>query len=313
LGFSEIVGHKEIIRALDRALFEQKVGHAYLFLGSPRIGKKTLAKVFANRLLCDNQPEAECNGCRSCVLFKAGSHPDFITVVPNGSSIKIEQLRELQRSTYFRPLTGTYKVFFFPDAEQLTEAAANSFLKLLEEPPAGVVFLFIAVRGDRILATIRSRCQVYNLFPVPGAEINLWLQDKGFEAEEALQRSLNCEGIPGKALMLKNAPVDPERIEFKKILDQDLLQQLKFTNDLEKRERQDILILINDWENQARQNLIRTSNGDSPDWEDFGLGWQLNILEKLARAKLMIENNVNPRLVLEEFFLNVAVQSYGGY
>ncbi len=313
MGFAEIIGHKDIIQALDKALLEQKVGHAYLFLGPPGIGKKTLAVAFANRLLCENRPETECGGCRSCILFKAGTHPDFNTIAPSGSSVKIDQLRELQRSSYFRPLTGVYKVFFFPDAEQLTEAAANSFLKLLEDPPAGVVFLFIAVRSDRILATIRSRCQVYNLFPVPSEEINLWLRDQGIEAEEALHRSQNCNGIPGKALGLKKAPVEPELIELKKILDQGLLPQLKFTNDLEKKERRDILNLINDWESQTRQDLIHTSNWDLPDGKDVNLDGQLYILEKLAQAKVMIENNVNPRLVLEEFFLSIAVQSYSGW
>ena len=314
-GFSDIIGHKDVIRALNKALVETKVGHAYLFVGPAGIGKKTLTRAFAKRLLCNNLSGngwEECNHCRSCTLLEAGSHPDFITVAASGNTIKIDQLRELQHNTYLRPINSDYKIFFFPDAEQLTEAAANSFLKILEEPPPGVVFLFTAVRSDRILPTIRSRCQIYNLFPVPAAEIANWLEAQGFEPLEAQKRSVNCEGLPGKALNLENAGREPEWVELKKLLGQDLLTQLKFAGGLEKKDRRDILMLMNDWENEMRQNLISGVGTDSCSIAlDLKLEIQIYITEKLVQVKRMIESNVNPRLVVEEFLIDTMVQIRG--
>jgi DNA polymerase-3 subunit delta' len=324
-GFSNIIGHNEIIRALNKALQEAKIGHAYLFAGPAGVGKKTLTKAFAKRLLCNNLSEkgpgdpsdkgpedlgiVDCNDCRSCTLFQTGAHPDFITVAPSGNSIKIEQLRELQHNTYLRPLNSDYKVFFFPDAEQLTEAAANSFLKILEEPPAGVVFLFTAVRADRILPTIRSRCQVYNLFPVPTSEIRIWLQGQGFSPEEAEKRSVSCEGLPGKALILGQSSPEMERIELKKLLDQDLLKQLKFAGDLEKKDRQDILALLTDWESQMRRDLLAVVDQDPA--MRLKLEVQVHITEKLGQVKRMIESNVNPRLAVEELLIDAMVRIRG--
>lgn len=309
MNFSDIIGHKDVIHSLNRVLLETKVGHAYLFIGPPGIGKKTLSKAFAKKLLCQNSTEVKCPGCRSCVLFDTETHPDFITVSPSGNSIKIEQLRELQHNMYLSRLSGNYRVFFFPDAEQLTEAAANSFLKLLEEPPGGVVFLFTAVRADRILPTIRSRCQVYTLFPVSAAMISIWLQDKGFETMEAQRRSLSCEGLPGKALILEGPILETERIIFKNLLGQDLLKQLKFANDLEKKERQAVLKLIHDWESQMRQELLSTLNaGSALDLDRLKLGIQVRIIEKLVQVERMIESNVNPRLAVEELLTDLTVQ-----
>lgn len=318
-GFSDIIGHKDMIRALNKTLLEAKVGHAYLFIGPAGVGKKTLTRAFAKRLLCNNLSEGrlnnsviECNHCRSCTLFQAGAHPDFITVAPNGNSIKIDQLRELQHSTFLRPLNSDYKVFFFPDAEQLTEVAANSFLKILEEPPAGVVFLFTAVRADRILPTIRSRCQVYNLFPVPAAEISVWLQGQGFDSTEAEKQSISCEGLPGKALIVQKTGREPEWIELKKLLGQDLLKQLKFAGELEKKERQEILMLMNDWESQMRQDLLAGVHKDpSLTSLRLELGVQVYITEKIAQVKRMIESNVNPRLAVEEFLMDAMVRING--
>jgi DNA polymerase-3 subunit delta' len=324
-GFSDIIGHKDIIRGLNKALLEAKIGHAYLFIGPAGVGKKTLAKSFAKRLLCNNRSGnsladlSECNHCRSCTLFAAGSHPDFITVTATGNSIKIDQLRELQHNTYLRPLNSDYKVFYFPDAEQLTEAAANSFLKILEEPPAGVVFLFTAIRADRILPTIRSRCQVYQLFPVPAADISQWLQSQGVNPLEAEKRSLNAEGLPGKAISPDNSNRETERVELKKLLSQDLLKQLKFTGELEKKERQEVLAIMNDWENQMRQDLLPGTHRDTPfditqpasSVFQLELGVQIHITEKLTRVKRMIESNVNPRLAVEEFLMDAMVRING--
>jgi DNA polymerase-3 subunit delta' len=303
--FSDIIGHKEIIRALSAAIDEAKVGHAYLFTGPAGIGKKTLAKAFANRLLCHDQtanPDCKCPGC---VRTKTDNHPDLITILPAGNSIKIEQLRQLQHNLFYRPLLGERKVCFFPDAELLTEAAANSFLKTLEEPPPGVVFLFTAVRSDLILPTIRSRCQVYQLFSVTSAEITEALVKRGIDPFEASERARLSGGLPGNAL---NGITEIQSVQLPpltEIRSLGLLDLFKTANDLEKKERCDILILFKNWEFQARQELLRISESG------LGIGEiddSIYIIEKVGQAIKMIESNVNLRLVIEDFFLNIALR-----
>ncbi len=300
--FSDIIGHKEIIRALTTAIDEDKVSHAYLFTGPVGIGKKTLAKAFAARLLCrEKTAEADCP-CPACVRIKTDNHPDLITILPaGGNSIKIEQLRRLQHELFYRPLMGKRKVCYFPDAELLTEAAANSFLKTLEGPPPGVVFIFTAVRLDLILPTIRSRCQVYQLFPVPNPEIAEALIKKGADPSDATERAGSCQGLPGKALnCLDQGQVEP-LLGLEQVLSLGLLDLFKTANDLGKKERRDILELFKRWEYQARQELLK--NSGSP------LRSKINefifILEKIGQVIAMIESNVNLKLVIEEFFLTL--------
>jgi DNA polymerase-3 subunit delta' len=226
LSFAEIIGHREVLSALDSALSSGKVGHAYLFAGAAHLGKKTVALAFAGRLLCQNQEAAADCQCESCRRLRSDAHPDLITVVSDGNAIKIEQLRELQHQTYLGAVCGRYKIFYFPETEKLTEAAANSFLKTLEDAPPGVIFLFAAVRLNYILPTIRSRCQVYNLFPVARAEITAGLQRLGIAASEAERRAAASGGLPGLALK-PSAEQAPDFVSLTEIRQTDLLYLLK--------------------------------------------------------------------------------------
>jgi DNA polymerase III subunit delta' len=321
VAFSDIIGHKEIIKALKTSLVGAKTGHAYLFMGPAGVGKKMLARELAKNLLClghcgDGEGEGDLTGqCESCRLMERGLHPDFIPISPIGNSIKIEQLRELQRNAYLAPVLGTRKIFFFPDAELLTEAAANSFLKILEDPPAGVVFLFTAVRIDHILPTIRSRCQVYQLFPVPPEEITIWLKQKGLVESEAIELGLTCQGCPGAALNWngkKHAQSESgtgieTEITIHDIFRQDLLELFKIAVEIEKKERPEVLALFQAWQAELRQNMVilaQTAGGSTAKIRDL-----LFCTEKLTTAMTMIESNVNLRLVVEEFFLAVKVHA----
>ena len=306
MDFSDIIGHKEIVRALTAAIDEAKVGHAYLFIGPVGIGKKSLAKAFATRLLCREKNTGPDCRCPGCIRVKTGNHPDLITILPDGNSIKIEQLRHLQHDIFYRPLMGERKICFFPDAELLTEAAANSFLKTLEEPPPGVVFIFTAVRADLILPTIRSRCQVYQLFPVPYDEITNALIKRGFDRSEALERANLSHGLPGRALNNVIEAKPDQLLEFKETISLSLLELFKIANGLEKKERPDLLGLFKKWEFQARQELLQIP--------DSGLSQDkanqlIFILEKLGRVIEMIESNVNLRLVIDDFFLTIVDKS----
>ncbi len=309
MAFSDIIGHKEVIKALSGALAEGKTGHAYLFVGPAAVGKKTLVSAFVKQLLCLEQGADSC-GCRSCKQLDMGNHPDFETILPSGNSIKIDQLRDMQHSAYLRPVLGSHKIFFFPGAELLTEAAANSFLKILEEPPSGVVFLFTAVRADNILPTIRSRCQVFQLFPVPTEEITHWLIEKGFTEGEARKRAETSGGIPGVAMGGSEDSPGTIQLKLADIWRRDLLELLKLAGDLEKKERREILALLQEWQAELRINMIEKAKSAGGSSEI--IAGQLFFSEKLTRALTMVENNVSLRLVLEEFFIALKVHANYG-
>jgi DNA polymerase-3 subunit delta' len=304
LNFHEIIGHKEIIKALSSSLTSGKVGHAYLFVGPEGVGKKTLARAFARRLFCrepDLSPDCECRQCRK---LRENVHPDLIKVVPSGgSTVKIEQLRELQRQAYLSPVEGRYKIFFFPETEKLTDAAANSFLKILEETPPGVVFLFIAVRADYILPTIRSRCQVYNLFPVPAPEIAVWLEKRGIPAAEAERRAVDSHGSPGLALR-ETVEASVENVPgLTEVLGRDLIHLLKLANELDGKDRRQSLAMLRQWQSQARLGLLQAGQADRN--ASANLTAWIAMVERLGRAIVMVEQNVNVRLALEDFFITI--------
>lgn len=309
MGFSDIIGHKDITQALDLSVHDARTGHAYLFVGPAGIGKKTLAKAFAGRLLCTDRTAVSDCDCASCRRYKLNSHPDFMTVIPSGNSIKIEQMRELQRNAYLRPLMGECKVFFFPEAEQLTEAAANSILKLLEEPPFKTVFLFAAQRADLILPTIRSRCQVYNLFPVPAEEIAKWLLEKGYSEAEATRRSIAVKGLPGRALDMEEVAAGEVRIDFPRIMEENLLRLFQIAGEFEKKDRREVLAVLQEWQSQIEDHLLQLGKSSPVGLTVGKVGDWVYISEKLTQVMMMIESNVNQRLGLDEFFISLKVRA----
>ena len=135
--FNEIRGQEQAVSGLTNSLSQNRVAHAYLFIGPKGVGKKKTALAFAQAL---NALEVK-----------------FLS--PQGGSLKIDQLRELQREIYLRPYQGEKKVYIIDDAEKMTEEAANSLLKILEEPPIYAIIILLTPYPYSMLATIRSRCQ----------------------------------------------------------------------------------------------------------------------------------------------------------
>jgi DNA polymerase-3 subunit delta' len=305
MAFEEIVGQAPVVQSLCSALREDQAGHAYLFTGLQGIGKRSLARSWATALLCLERSEAACD-CQSCRLMRRGSHPEFTTVIPDGNSIKIDQLRELQQQVYLRPLFGRRRVFFFPGAEQLTEAAANSFLKLLEEPPPGVVFLFTAVRPDHLLPTIRSRCQVFPLFPVAEGEIAAWLEKQGVPAAEARERAAQSAGLPGLAVQSGVPGSQAGAPPLEEVLERDLLQLLVLANEWESKERREVVDLFHEWQSQARACLLALYEKENTSPRAI-TAWS-SVLQKITNTVMMLESNVNIRLAIEEFLTCLALE-----
>ena len=211
--FENIIGNEKIKQELVRTVSSNTNSHSYLFLGTVGIGKKLIAKEFAKMLLCDenalnndfidNERTGQyCNKCKSCIEFSSGNNPDFFMIEPEGNSIKIEQIREMQRKIIEEPIISTRKVYIINDSDKMTKEAQNALLKTLEEPPKFVVIILIGSNEDSFLVTIKSRCNIIRFNNIADDEIKRYLQQK-FQIsniEDNMIKSLG--GSIGKAEIL---------------------------------------------------------------------------------------------------------------
>ena len=143
-----------------------KVSHAYLFSGPPGSGRMAMADAFAKALFCTEGGDDACGQCLECRKFDHGNQPDLHIVEPEGSSIKIDQIRELQRELSYKNIGSERKMYIMERAETMTLQAANSLLKFLEEPQSPVVAILLTENGQAVLPTIRSRTQWVPFMPL---------------------------------------------------------------------------------------------------------------------------------------------------
>ena len=158
--FDEIIGNQQIKEELLKSLKDNKVSHSYLFVGIEGIGKQMIAKSFAQMILCTDKEEKGCNRCKSCIEFHSNNHPDFLYIEPDGNSIKIDQIRYLQRKIQEKPIISNKKVYIINDANKMTQEAQNCLLKTLEEPPEFATIILIGANESAYLSTIKSRCMI---------------------------------------------------------------------------------------------------------------------------------------------------------
>jgi DNA polymerase-3 subunit delta' len=189
-----IVGHEHAVDILRRTLAAEQVRHAYLFVGSQRIGKSLLAQRFAQTLLCTGgadphiAPQDPCHTCLSCRKVLHGNHPDvhIIARAADKQAIVIEQIRTLQSGAARRTLEGRRNIFIIQDAHEMNLQAANCLLKTLEEPEADVVLLLTVPETGLLLPTILSRVQLITMQLLPATQIKSALQQHWeVEPEEA--------------------------------------------------------------------------------------------------------------------------------
>lgn len=174
--FSEVVGQGAVVTALRNAVSEERIAHAYLFSGIRGIGKTSVARILAKGLNCENGPAAEpCNDCDTCREITAGSNFDVIEVDAATYS-KVEQVRELTESLKYGPARDRFKVVILDEIHRLSRQAFDALLKIVEEPPDHLVFIFATTESDAVPATILSRCQEFRFRRVPLDELAEYLE-----------------------------------------------------------------------------------------------------------------------------------------
>jgi DNA polymerase-3 subunit delta' len=194
-----IIGHEWAVELLDRSIATGKLSHAYLFVGPKQVGKHTLAVATAQAILCTGE-QPPCGTCRACRLTMAGKHPDVHLIGPEGRSIKIEVIRDMQHVISLSAVEGSHRVVIVDQFDLATPSAANALLKTLEEPPGQVILLLTAGRLEALLPTIVSRCQVLSLRLVPVDQVIAALQDRGVDDGQARLLGRLSQGRIGWAL-----------------------------------------------------------------------------------------------------------------
>jgi DNA polymerase-3 subunit gamma/tau len=169
--FDDVVGQEHIATTLKNAIAQNRLAHAYLFVGPRGIGKTSTARIFAKALNCVQGPTATpCDRCDNCKEIAAGNSLDVLEI-DGASNNGVEQVRELRDTCRYAPARGKFKIYIIDEVHMLSQAAFNALLKTLEEPPAHVKFVFATTEPQKVLATILSRCQRFDLRRIPAGLI----------------------------------------------------------------------------------------------------------------------------------------------
>ncbi|MBP8604766.1 MAG: DNA polymerase III subunit gamma/tau [Phycisphaerae bacterium] len=190
--FDDVVGQDGVGKTLKNAIQTGRVAHAYLFCGTRGVGKTTMARILAKSLNClqsDSPTVTPCLKCDSCVSINAGEDIDVVEI-DGASNRGIDNIRELRQNALYRPARSRYKIYIIDEVHMLTTEAFNALLKILEEPPAHVKFIFATTEPNKVLPTIQSRCQRFDfqsLSPeVIGRQLEKILKNENIEYEKDL-------------------------------------------------------------------------------------------------------------------------------
>ncbi|MBI2885338.1 MAG: DNA polymerase III subunit delta' [Candidatus Omnitrophica bacterium] len=197
MAWSAILGQPFAIRLLRAHVQRKRLASAYLLIGPEGIGKRALALELAKTLNCERASDDACDQCGPCRRIAKGSHPDVHMVSPQGNAqtIRIDDVRAVLHRVALRPFQARHSVAVLDGVERLTEEAANSLLKALEEPPAHATWVLLTPQPANVLPTILSRCQAVRCRRLPASLIESWLaSEQGCPAEMAAAAGRLAQG-----------------------------------------------------------------------------------------------------------------------
>lgn len=288
--FSQVVGQKDIIEYFKTSIRTGNISHAYIIHGEDGMGKKTLTKLFAKAILCNSHKEDACDQCVSCLQINNNNHPDVKYITSEKASIGVDEIRsQLNQTIQLKPYSSEKKIYICENADKMTEAAQNSLLKTLEEPPEYAVILLLVDNLETMLSTILSRCIILDLKPVNIEEIKEFLM-KDFKCPDYLAEiAANFSGGNiGKAIKYATSN---EFDEMKRSL-------LNFVSSIRELEIFEIVDFM---------KSSMTSKEKLPDFLDFLTMWFRDVL--LYKAT----NDFNMLLFKEEYQQIMMQASYVSY
>jgi DNA polymerase-3 subunit gamma/tau len=165
--FDDVLGQDHVVRTLRNAIAQKRLAHAYLFVGPRGTGKTSTARILAKALNCSGGPKVDFDPDEDVCLEIAEGRSLDVLEIDGASNNGVEQVRDLRESVRFAPTRGQFKIYYIDEVHMLSNAAFNALLKTLEEPPPHVKFIFATTEANKILPTILSRCQRFDLRPIP--------------------------------------------------------------------------------------------------------------------------------------------------
>ncbi len=330
-------GQDHLLRQLSNALSRGQMGHAYLLVGPPHVGKMTLAMDMAAIINCLDpgaDDAAPCGECARCTRIRRDAYADLTTVAVGGdprspTRISIEQVRETENFLSVTAVEGGWKVVIFDGCETLSAGqseSANALLKTLEEPPPNVLLLLLTSDDEGILPTIRSRCRLLTLRPMAGAVLADYLvSHHGADPSEARRLARLARGCPGWAINALNnqEAMETRSTELDRITElaaAPLDERFAYANALASsfsQDRESVRQILYQWEGWWRDLLlvkegtpdsIRNIDRDA-DLIRFAEGISsvaiANLLRRIQSTLVALDANANPRLALECMMLDV--------
>ncbi len=211
MALKDISGNQRVKSILSKALKRGRIPGAMMLSGPAGVGKRNTALVVAKALNCLNNNDDACENCAHCRAINKNIFPDVLEIKPEKNVMKIEQVRELKQIVYLKPMSGRKKIFIINPVESMNAEAANSILKVLEEPPEFSHLILLTENPFRVLSTIKSRCQKLTFTPVSRADIQKALLEKGLDIKKARILSLMSRGNLRQALDLDWKDAQQER------------------------------------------------------------------------------------------------------
>lgn len=322
-----LIGHEWAVQLLRGQLARGELRHAYLFTGPAGVGRRTLALALAQALACSHpnrDPATPCQTCRDCLQMAHQTHPDLTIVQAEepGGTLKVDQMRALQRSLNLTPYQARYRVALLLRFEEAHPSAANALLKTLEEPPPQVKLLLTAEDVDALPPTVVSRCEVLRLRPLPPDQLAASMAERwGANPAEARLLASLSNGLPGRAYdLLRHPDVLNERQawldEHLQLLHANRAARFAYAEKIARDKpalRRALVVWLSFWRDVFRQqagspapfsNLDRAEDIQRLASRLSGTAGRESLLA-LDQALQRIDHNVNPRLAVEALFLHL--------
>jgi DNA polymerase-3 subunit delta' len=322
MAFKDVAGNKGIQKILRLALERGRVPNSLIFGGPEGSGRMATALTLAKALNCQALTADACDACASCRAIDAGAHPDVMVLTVEVQKVRVEQSELIRQMAYLRPMTGRARVFIVDDAKDMSPHAANSLLKVLEEPPSFSHIILLTDSPHLLLPTIRSRCRHLAFSPIGRAEIEQALLERDFSPEQAGLLALLVDGNLDRARELEWEEVVALRAGawdlFESLSSADrsseFLERFKI---LPKPALEEFAEVLEVFASFVRDMLLLVLGGDpalllNPDFEDRLRGaagaWDarrlLGVLAELDLLLVELGKNMNKSLLATAFFSN---------
>lgn len=299
MSFEKIVGNDKIKQELGENVENGTVSHSYLFVGQEGIGKKLFANEFAKMILCLGDKKA-CDRCDSCIKFNSDNNPDFVMIEPDGNSIKISQIREMQDNVFKKPIVSNKKVFIIDNSDKMTEEAQNSLLKTLEEPPEYVIIILISSNENKLLNTIKSRCLKISFNSIPTKDIVDYIAKKKIMTNPSDSLLAMCNGSIGKLIKINQNLEEYSEIEKNThaLINGEISNVVKMINNFDiLYKSKDIVLNLLDY---MIVIIYEHINKDKDYRRKF-----LNLISIIEKSKLKLMSNANYDMCIDDLLLKI--------